>query len=83
MTGKGIVGENSGSGVTPLFCASCGQAVGIVNVDEAMRMIQTGEAYICNRCMALPEAAVVEELSGIHADYDWTLAMLGGLQAAV
>lgn len=82
MTGKAIISQNSGreiGGVTALFCACCGQPVGIVNVAEARQMLETGEVYICRRCMRRPEEVVVAALEDEVTDSLWYQAMEGGL----
>lgn len=85
MTGKGIYSDakQSDHGVTALVCACCEQVVGVVNVGEALRMMQADEPYVCRKCERLPIETVEVLLDTEAADWQWYQAMTDGLMTAL
>ena len=85
MTGKGIFSEavQSNHGVTALVCACCEQVVGVVNVGEALRMMQADEPYICRECLRLPVETAGVLLDTAAADWQWYQQMTDGLMTAL
>lgn len=86
MTGKAIYNDakQHTHGVTALVCACCEQVVGVVNVGEALRMMQADEPYICRKCMTtLPVETVEVLLDTEAADWQWYQTMTDGLMTAM
>lgn len=86
MTGNGISrgATQSTRGVTTLVCACCEQVVGVVNVGEALRMMQADEPYICRKCLTtLPVETVEVLLDTEAADWQWYQTMTDGLMTAI
>lgn len=78
MTGKAIYNDakQHTHGVT--------EVVGVVNVGEALRMMQADEPYICRKCMTtLPVETVEVLLDTEAADWQWYQTMTDGLMTAM
>lgn len=43
----------SQTGVCPLVCVVCEQAVGVINAPALAALLDSGEAYICTACAKL------------------------------